>query len=91
MTTTTVLAAGTTAADSTDVSVAAGASVTIAMFVTAGGLGDAALTVLLDTPGEDVPVHRLDSNVPAVALSGPGTYRLRRDESTVSVGAISVA
>lgn len=82
----TILAVGASEGLSSDVSVAAGAQVSVAMFVAAGGLSqDAVCIVYLDTPGVDAEVARLTAQNAAVQLNGPGTYRVRRISGTVGV------
>jgi hypothetical protein len=85
----TILAAATATGTSSDVVVAAGASVTIGMYTTdAGGLpGDSRLTVYIDTPGQDKYLFTLTPNAPVQVLSGPGTFRCVKPASTVAYGA----
>lgn len=79
---TTHLAAGQTAATSTDIVVAAGASVSVGLFTDrAGDAIPAALEIwlLIDTPGVDNRVIDLAKEPGnARAVSGPGTYRVSR-------------
>lgn len=79
----TILAAGTTAAASTDIVVAAGALVTVGIFAAATVLekGQRAI-VYLDTPGADVQVAELNMDKPSTVISGPGTFRVRRPALT---------
>ena len=75
----TILAAGTSAANSTDVTVAAGAVVSLGIFVASGDVPREALAeVLMDTPGADVVVAELTREHPVTAVSGPGTFRVAR-------------
>lgn len=83
---TTVLASGTTAATSSDIVVAAGASKTVGIFGAAALAGLGSLKVMLDTPGADIEVTRLTRSQPVVVLSGPGTFRVVRALSAVAVG-----
>lgn len=85
----TILAAGTTAATSTDVTVAAGASVTIGIFTSdsAGIPGNHYVQVWQDTPGTgDILAGELTGNKPQLVISGPGTFRAKRPLSTTSIG-----
>lgn len=85
---TTILAAGTTAATSTDVAVAAGASVTVGIFTaSASGIpGNTGVTVYIDTPGNDVVAAELTGNKPTAVISGPGTFRAVRGVVGTSLG-----
>ncbi|SDO72673.1 hypothetical protein SAMN04487957_110138 [Halomonas shengliensis] len=80
----TVLAAGTTAATSTDIVVAAGESVTVGIFSAAAAPvpAGAGFTVAQDTPGADNIVARLGQQQRATVLAGPGTYRVSRQAYT---------
>lgn len=85
----TILAAGTTAATSTDVVVAAGATVSIGIFTSdaAGIPGNHSVTVFMDTPSQDVPLFQLNGKEPVKAVSGPGTFRAKRGLGlTTSIG-----
>lgn len=85
---TTILAAGTTAATSTDVVVAAGATVTIGVFTAAasGIPGNEGVQVYIDTPGNDQYAVSLTGNKPTQVISGPGTFRAVRGVTTTSLG-----
>lgn len=76
----TILAAGNTAATSTDIVVAAGESVTVGIFAASAAQvpTDAAFIVEQDTPGADNIVARLGQQQRATVLAGPGTYRVSR-------------
>lgn len=80
----TILAAGNTEATSTDVVVAAGATVTVGVFAaTADSLPPpVTLSVLQDTPGADNTVALLNNNLRALSLAGPGTFRVFRPAYT---------
>lgn len=80
MTQTTVLAAGTTVATSTDIVVAAGSSVTVGIYSdTADSLPEGVMFgVLQDTPGADNAVDQLHTHKRTTVLSGPGTFRVKR-------------
>lgn len=84
----TVLAAGTTAATSTDIVVAAGASVTVGLFVATGSIAVAGPVgeVLADTPGADNVVAILSIDRPTAVISGPGTFRVRRLATSQAIG-----
>lgn len=83
---TTILAAGTSAATSTDILVAAGASVTVGLFSAAAIPPEVRLQILIDTPSADDVVGVLTGAEPVMVLSGPGTYRVSRPLIGVSVG-----
>lgn len=81
----TVLAAGTTAATSTDIMVAAGAVVTVGIFAATTVLekGQRAI-VYQDTPGADVQIAELSMDKPSTVISGPGTFRVKRPALAVT-------
>lgn len=85
---TTILAAGTTAATSTDVVVANGASVTIGIFTAsaAGIPGNEGVAVYIDTPGADMVEVELTGKRPTRVISGPGTFRAKRGVTVTSIG-----
>lgn len=89
---TTILAAGTTNATSSDVVVAVGSTVNIGMFRTSGTIpGSYQMQLVMVTPGVDLLIATLDANNPATQVGGPGTYRVIRNASSDSVGAFSQA
>jgi len=90
---TTILAAGSTAATSSDVTVAAGASVSVGLFSAAGIPKDIELPIYMDTPSLDAQVGVLTAKTPAIVLSGPGVFRVRREAlaNSVSVGVFADA
>lgn len=78
---TTVLAAGTTAAVSSNITVAANTTVKVGLFsseANAVPLG-ARFNVMSDTPGADQFVATLDNVYRHHVLAGPGTYRVSRN------------
>lgn len=78
---TTILSAGVDAAVSSDVTVEAGATVTIGAFVNSGYITPGTqLNVLIKTPGVDVTVGKLTSTMPAFLLNGPGVFHVVRHE-----------
>lgn len=81
MTQSTILAAGTSAATSSDVVVAAGETVTIGAFSADSGVPPmgARFSLWLDSPGRDVYVTTFRTWEMAVQVTGPGTYRVRRN------------
>lgn len=87
----TILAVGTTAATSTDVTVAAGASASIGIFATsAEPPWDCSANVMMDTPSGDIHVARLERNNPVVVANGPGTFRVVRPvQPTTDIGVFS--
>lgn len=80
----TILAAGNTAATSTDIVVAAGAFVWVGIFSAANATlpVEVDFTVFQDTPGADNTVVLLDNNYRAIQLIGPGTFRVGRPAYT---------
>lgn len=85
MTQSTILAAGITDATSTDVVVAAGASVVVGIFCVDGTQPTSyqaqlagEFRILQDTPGADNVVLTLNYKYPSTILVGPGTYRVKR-------------
>ena len=76
----TVLAAGVTAATSSDIVVAAGSAVTVGIFSAAAELAPAWLVFVIDqvTPGAINSIGTLDGTRRQVVLAGPGTFRVRR-------------
>lgn len=79
-----ILAPAATAATSTDIVVAAGAVVTVGIYSAAGGILPSGVdfTVYQDTPDGDNYVARLSNFSRTTALSGPGTYRVKRPAYT---------
>lgn len=76
----TILAPGTTAATSTDVTVAAGAVAVVGIFKETEGADEAIVhfRVKQDTPGADSPVAVLDNWNRSASLTGPGVFRVER-------------
>lgn len=76
---TTILAAGQTAATSSDVTVAAGAMLTIGIFTSSGPVPSGVeIDVRIDTPGEDNFVAKLTQANQVTVINGPGTFRAYR-------------
>lgn len=76
-----LLAVGTTATDSGDLVVAAGSPVTVALNDAAGvkvAAGAKVLVLLKDPAGEYFKVGALGTEIPALVIDGPGTYKFRR-------------
>ncbi|TPM58981.1 hypothetical protein FJ959_08895 [Mesorhizobium sp. B2-2-4] len=72
-----ILATGSTAADSADVTVAAGTPITVGL----KGVVDANALVIIylkDDGAAYNQVGRLTSDVPSIMISAPGTYRFSR-------------
>lgn len=79
----TVLAAGQTAATSSDIVVAAGSQVTVGLFSSAGAIPPGfECQIVADTPGADAYVGRLSNGCRNTVLSGPGTFRVIRPSLT---------
>lgn len=91
----TILAAGTSAATSTDVPVAAGDVASVGIFVATGDIPrEARCEVRMDTPGADVTLAVLTRENPTTVVSGPGTFRVARvtvGREGTSVGVFSEA
>lgn len=81
---TTVLAAGTTAADSSDITVEQGESVKIGLFSAAGGeppMG-AEFALVQETPGADDVIQTLGRRQKACVIDAPGIYKIKRSAYT---------
>lgn len=81
----TILAAGITNAASTDIVIAAGATVIVGMFcaevdkpVIYEDIVATKFEIMQDTPGADNLIFTLNYAKPSTALTGPGTYRVKR-------------
>lgn len=81
---TTILAAGTTAATSTDIVVAAGDTATVGIFAASSERlpSDVRFSIMLDTPSTDIQVAALSDVEPVQVISGPGTFRVTRPAYT---------
>ncbi len=76
-----ILAAGTTATDSSDVVVAAGTPLTVALKDAAGplvGTGARVEIKIKDDAGQYFYVDTLSDRRPSLVIYGPGTYRFSR-------------
>ena len=82
----TVLAAGTTAATSSNIVVDPGNSVTVGLFAATSIPHTLELKIYQDTPSGDNCVARLSGYCRTTVLSGPGTFRVRRAAGSFSVG-----
>lgn len=82
----TILAAGLTAANSSDIVLADGQTKTVGMFGAAVIPGAIYLTVMQRTPGLSHRVADLTVATPAVVLAGPGTFFVSRPIVPASVG-----
>jgi len=83
----TILASGTTAADSTDIVVAAGDSVTVGVFSASGGdYLSADFSVRQVTPGALITLGQLNSQYRSTQLNGPGTFKVSRPVLTTAFG-----
>lgn len=82
----TVLAAGNTAATSSDIVVTAGAVVTVGVFAASGvsiNIPHAArFNLLIETPGADQFVASFDNQTRQHVLAAPGTYKVSRNAYT---------
>ncbi len=89
MTQTTVLAAGQTAAESSEITLSAGAVVTVGIFGSAKIPAEVTLRVVVVTPGLAQTVATLSESSSVTALTGPGTFKVVRPDITsygVNVG-----
>jgi hypothetical protein len=84
----TILAAGTTAATSTDIVLAAGDTATVGIFAaTAIPLpAGEQFTVVQVTPGAANYVGMLTNNERSVQIVGPGTFQVKRPVTTAAFG-----
>ena len=91
--TTTVLAAGQTAAASSVITVGEGERVTVGIFAGSGAIPyPVALNVRINSPGSDEIVAVLNRANNTTVLSGPGSFVVRRPDITafgVNVGAFT--
>jgi hypothetical protein len=87
---TTVLAAGDTAANSTDITVTSGSNVTISLFSSANLPLSTSMDIYLKTPsGTIMQVGDLNATTPAVSIYSPGVYYVSRpvtSNPSVNVG-----
>lgn len=87
MTQSTILASGSTRATSTDVVVAAGASVTVGMFVSSGVVTPGMRAIVwIDTPGADNKETELTSIKKETQVNGPCTARVERVDAPADFG-----
>lgn len=77
---TVLLASGTTAAQSSTVVLADGASATLIM------VGNGTIQIQISSASGYVTAGYLDSQYPVKNIAGPGTYRVSRELTTVAVG-----
>lgn len=85
----TILAAGQTEALSTDVTVAAGATITVGIFASVPIPHAVALALRFDTPGRDNVARALTRKHSTFQVTGPATVRVHRPDITaqgVNVG-----
>lgn len=88
MTQSTILASGTASGTSSDVTIAAGSSANVGIFVSSGALPDnLQAKVLMDSPGSsDVQIGMLTSASPALSITGPGVFRVERIATSQAFG-----
>ncbi len=85
---TTILASAQTAATSSDITLAQGETRTVGLFSSAAIPEYFDFQVMIDTPGDDRQIGVLNNRTPALVISGPGTFRVKRpDISSGSVNA----
>ena len=90
MTTTTILASGTTAANSSDVIVPAGLRVTLALFATTQIPTYLRCQVYMKGPSGAQVVGGIDGYNPAAIVSGPGTFYVSRPDLSEEGFAVGV-
>jgi hypothetical protein len=87
---TVILAAGTAAANSTDVTVTAGVPVTLFLFSGSSGPvpseADCDVQIKETVGGTYHTIGKLTGRDPGVVIDSPGTYRVARNLTTASVG-----
>ena len=83
---TTILEAGQTEATSSDITLAQNETRTVGIFSSAVIPDYFDFQIMIDTPGDDRRFAILNNRTPAVVLSGPGTYRVKRPD--ISDGAV---
>lgn len=77
---TTILASAQTAATSSDITLLQGETRTVGIFSSAAIADYIAFPIMIDTPGDDRQIGTLTNLVPAVVISGPGTFRVKRPD-----------
>jgi hypothetical protein len=83
----TVSAASVNTATSSDITVAAGAKVTVGIFAASGSLHERSFArVYQDTPGGDNKIGELTNSSPTFVLDKPGTFRVIKDGAGSSYG-----
>lgn len=84
---TTILASGTTAAASTDIVIAAGASVTVGIFAAdANDVTDGVFAIQQVTPGAVATIGQLNIGKRTTIIDGPGTFKVARPVLTTAFG-----
>lgn len=84
----TVLAAGQSAANSSDIVVAQYLSFTVGLFASATIPSNFSLSVYQKTPGSAQKVGTLSVEVPSLSISSPGTYYVARPD--ITAGGVNV-
>lgn len=83
----TILAVGTTAATSSDFTVAAGASVTVGLYVDSGQFPvDAKAVLYINSPGADVREANMDNDNRTTVIGGPCTASVSREQCGTAFG-----
>jgi hypothetical protein len=78
MTQSTILAAADTAADSSNVTIVSGASVTLSLFSASSLPLSTSMAIFLTTPSGSSQVGSLSYSAPTVSIYSPGVYFVRR-------------
>lgn len=84
---TTILASAQTAATSSDITLLQGETRTVGIFSSAAIPAYFDFAIMIDTPGDDRQIGVLNAQVPALVISGPGTFRIKRPD--ISAGGVN--
>jgi len=85
---TTILAAGQSAANSTDIVVPQYTAFTVALFSASSIPSSFSFTVYQKTPSASVKIATLSTEVPSLSLTSPGTFFVARPD--ISSGGVNV-
>lgn len=89
---TVVVTAGTTAADSSSIAIAAGATYTFTLYAATLGLAaDMSALITYDSPGADVTVAALNIRNPAAQVTGPAQVIIKKAASAAACGVLQEA
>jgi hypothetical protein len=89
---TVVVTAGTTAATSSSITIAAGAVYTFCLYASSGGLqADMGAVIAYDSPGGDVSIGALSGSCPAQQVQGPAQVLIIKGASSAACGVLQEA